>query len=147
MILKRVFWALVGIFLLILSQLLVPVVRDLFRGSFLFLVPFAVFFLLGAALIFLTYQKKVKGKLKKFLILTGASATGFFISVLLHNLVYGLLITIFGVDFWNKIGLGDEPLFFLLAIIVCPIGFLVGVVGSIILLPDRYNKKSNEKKI
>ena len=113
MMLKRVFWALVGIFLLILSQILVPAVRDLFRGSLLFLVPFAVFFLLGAALIFLTLKKKVKGKLKKFLILAGASATGFFISVLLHNLI-----------------LGDEPVFFLLAIIVCPIGFLIGAIGD-----------------
>jgi len=130
MILEGIFWALVGIFLLMLSQLFVPTVRSLLSGSLLFLVPFAVFFLLGAVLIFLTYRKKVKGKLKKFLILTGASATGFFISVLLHNLIYGLFVAIFGVDFWVNIGLGDEPLFFLLAIIVCPIGFLVGVVGS-----------------
>jgi hypothetical protein len=27
----------------------------------------------------------------------------------------------------------DEPFFFILATIVCPIGFLVGVVGSIVL--------------
>ena len=130
--LKRIFWALVGIFLLILSQLFIPAVRDLFSGSLLFLVPFAVFFLLGAALIFLTLKKKVKGKLKKFLILTGSSATGFFISVLLHNLIYGLFIAIFGV--------GDELVFFLLAIIICPIGFLVGAVGSIILLAKSTGK-------
>jgi len=111
--LKGIFWALVGIFLLILSQIFVPAVRSLFKGSLLFLVPFAVFFLLGVVLIFLTLKKKIKGKLKKFLILTGASAVGFFTSVLLHNLI-----------------LEEEPLFFLLAIVVCPIGFLVGVVGS-----------------
>ena len=139
--LKIVFWALVGTFLLILSQILVPAVRDLFKGSFLFLLPFAVFSLLGIALIFLTLKEKVKGKLKKFLILTGASASGFFISVLLHNLIYGLFVAVFGADFWDKIGLGDEPLFFLLAIIVCPIGFLIGGAGSIILFLKRNHSR------
>ena len=115
--LERVFWALVGVSLLILSQIFVPAVRGLFRGALLFLAPFVVFSLLGAVLIFLTLKKKVKGKLRKFLILTGVSATGLFISILFHNLVSGLF----------KI---EEPLFFLLAIIVCPIGFLIGVVGS-----------------
>jgi len=134
---KGIFWALVGIFILILSQFFVPAVRDLFKGPLLFLVSFAVFSLLGAVLIFLTLKEKIKGKLKKFLILTGASAVGVFISVLLHNLIYGLFVAVFGADFWDKIGLGDEPLFFLLAIIVCPIGFLVGVVGSIIFFLKR----------
>ncbi len=134
---KKVFWALVGTFIFILGQFFVPPMRDLFRGPFLFLAPFAVFSLLGGLLIFLTLKKKVEGGLKKFLILTGASATGFFVSTLLHNLIYGLFIAVFGVNFWDKVGLGDEIFFFLLAIIVCPIGLLIGIVGSIILLFKR----------
>jgi len=59
--------------------------------------------------------------LKKFSILTVLSFIGFFVSVLLHNLIYGL----FG---------AEEPFFFLLAVVVCPIGFLIGVVGTIALL-------------
>lgn len=128
-----VFWALVGIFIVIVSVLFIPVFRDLLRGSVLFLSPFVVFFLLGVALIFLTVKEKIGGILKKFLILTGASSVGFFVSVSLHNAVYGLFIHWFGVDFWDRIGLADEPVFFIMTIFVCPIGFLVGAVGSIAL--------------
>ena len=33
---------------------------------------------------------------------------------------------------------GDEPVFFIIAIVVCPIGFLVGAVGSIVLAIRRH---------
>jgi len=72
-------------------------------------------------------------RFRKFLILAGLSFGGFFVSVLLHNLVYGLFIILFGPDFWDRIGLRDEPFFFLLAVIVCPIGFLIGAIGSVVL--------------
>ena len=51
----------------------------------------------------------------------------------MHNAIYALFIVLFGADFWERTGLGDEPFFFILALIVCPIAFLVGVIGSIIL--------------
>ncbi len=116
---------------------LIPAFRDLLHGSEVFLLPIAVFFLLGVALIILTVKEKVAGMLKKFFILTGASATSFLVSILLHNAIYGLLIYWFGANFWDRIGLGDEPFFFFVAIVVCPIGFLVGVVGSIVLAIKR----------
>ena len=128
-----IFWALVGVFIVIVCLFFIPAFRELLAGSELFLAPFAVFFLLGIALIVLTVREKVGGTLKKFFLMTGASSTGVFVGILLHNLVYGLFIYFFGADFWDRIGLGDEPVFFVLAIIVCPLGFLVGVVGSIVL--------------
>ncbi len=131
---RSIFWALVGVFLVIVSAFFIPVFRDLLRGSLLFLLPFAVFFLLGGALIFFTVKEKVGGTLKKFLLLTGASSAGIFVFVLLHNFIYGLFIHFFGAEFWNG---GDEPFFFIMAIIVCPIGFLVGAVGSIVLFIKR----------
>lgn len=129
-----IFYSLVIAFLFILSQFFVPVIRDLFKGSLLFLLPFVVFSLLGVALMVATVKKKIKGKLKKFLLLTGASATGILLSILLHNFVYGIFAYFFGPDFWDKIGLGDEPIFFFLTIIVCPAAFLIGVMGSALLL-------------
>jgi len=131
------FWALVGVYIVIAGMFLIPAFRDLLRGSEVFLLPIAVFFLLGVALIILTVKEKVAGLLKKFFILTGASAAGFLVSILLHNAIYGLLIYWFGANFWDRIGLGDEPFFFFVAIVVCPIGFLVGVVGSIVLAIKR----------
>jgi ABC-type multidrug transport system permease subunit len=75
--------------------------------------------------------------LKKFLILTGASAVGMAGSQFLHNLVFGLFIQLFGADFWDRIGIGDEPVFFMLAVFVCPLAYLVGAVGSIVLMVRR----------
>ena len=128
-----IFWALIGVFIVVVCLFFVPAFRDLLRGSELFLVPIAIFFLLGAALIFLTLKEKVGGILQKFLLLTGASAVGFLVSILLHNAIYGLFIYFFGANFWDRISLGDEPVFFIIAIIICPIGFLVGAAGSIVL--------------
>lgn len=76
---------------------------------------------------------KLHGKLRTFVILTGSSILGFFVSVLLHNVIYGLFIYWFGTDFWERTGLMDEPFFFIIAVFICPLGFIVGAVGSIIL--------------
>lgn len=70
---------------------------------------------------------------KKFLILLGASIAVFFLSTLLYNLVYGLLLRWFGADFWNRLSTGDEFFFFSIAVFICPVGFVIGVFGSIIL--------------
>jgi hypothetical protein len=75
---------------------------------------------LGVTLIVLTVKTKVGGILKKFLLLTGASAVGLPVFAILHNVVSGL----FNIE---------EPVFFIIATIVCPVGFLVGAVGSIVL--------------
>ena len=135
-----IFWALVGVFVVVASIFLIPAFRDLLRGSELFLLPLAVFSLLGVALIFFTVKEKVRGTLKKFLILTGASSAGFFVSVLLHNAIYGLFIHFWGADFWDRIGLGDEPVFFLIAVILCPVAFLVGAIGSIVLAVKKFRR-------
>jgi len=131
-----IFWALVGIFVVIAGVIAIPAVRELlmgFRGLLFLIISGAVFFLLGGALIFLTVKEKVGGLFKKFLLLTGASAAGFIVFAFLHNAIYALFILWQGEGFWDRIGLGDEPFFFIMAVFVCPIGFLVGMVGSIVL--------------
>jgi hypothetical protein len=124
------FWALLGVSVAIICLLLISALGDLFAGSGLFLVPFSVFFLLAVALLVFTLREKVEGLLRAFFLLTAASAVGVFVFILLHNAVYGLFIYFFGEGFWSG---GDEPFFFILAVIVCPLGFLVGAVGSIVL--------------
>ncbi|MBA7620769.1 hypothetical protein ES703_28124 [subsurface metagenome] len=132
-----IFWALVGVFVVIASVFLIPAARELLMGLAFLIASGTVFFLLGVALIFLTLREKVRGKLKKFFILTGASSAGFFVSFLLHNAIYGLLIYWFGADFWKG---GDEPVFFIMATVVCPIGFLVGVAGSIVIAIKEFRR-------
>lgn len=128
-----IFWALVGVFIVIVSVFSIPAFRDLVMGFLFIIISGSIFLLLGVTLIVLTVKEKVGGTLKKFFLLTGASSAGFFVFVLLHNFVYGLFIHFFGADFWDRIGTGDEPVFFIMAIIVCPLGFLVGAIGSIVL--------------
>ena len=128
-----IFWALAGVFVTVASLIAIPAAREFLNGC-LFITAGVLFLLLGAALIVFTVREKVKGMLKKFLILTGASSAGVVISVLLHNAIYGLFIYFFGADFWNG---GDEPVFFVMAVFICPIGFLAGSVGSIVLALKR----------
>jgi hypothetical protein len=58
--------------------------------------------------------------LRVFLIATGISAALFILSVFLHN----VLSALFGLE---------EPVFFTLAVIVAPLGFIVGIVGSLVV--------------
>jgi hypothetical protein len=71
-------------------------------------------------LLFLTVKTKVVRPLKIFLLLTGASAVGLIIFGILHNVVSFLFDT-------------EESVFFLMAISVCPVGLLVGAVGTIVI--------------
>ena len=128
-----VFWALVGVFVIVVSMIAIP--RPLWPSGFppaIFFAAIVVFVLLGVALLFLTVKTKVEGILKKFLLLTGASAVGLPVCVLLHNAVSRL----FNIE---------EPVFFIMAILVCPTGFLVGVVGTIVLaMKSKQVKQSSQ---
>lgn len=70
--------------------------------------------------------------LKIFLRVAGISLGAFIISVFLHNAIYGLFIHFFGTDFWDRVGLGDEPVFFFIAIISA-FSFAVGLIGSLVI--------------
>lgn len=126
--LTAVFYALLANFAIIVSMFVIPLLR---KGFFIWI---GAFFILGLALVVMAVKQKVEGKLKFFLILTGASAAVFVASILLHNFIYALFIFLFGSNFCINVGLKDELIFFLIAVFVCPIAFLIGAVGSIILL-------------
>ncbi len=141
---KILFWMLVGIFIILVSYFVIPAPQTIKRVLFPFVAGLGIlFFLLGGVLVFLSWKLKKKGKLRIFLLLTGSSAVGFLIGVLLHNFVYGLCIYLFGDGFWKG---GDEAVFFIIALFVCPIVFLVGVVGSIVLMIRENKYKSKNKK-
>ena len=126
-----IFWITVGVFIIaVVGTMLAPPIRGLAMPYIIF-PAWAIFAGLGVTLLVLTVKTKVAGTLKKFLLLTGASAVGLPVFAVLHNAIYALLIYWFGEDFWGTSG--DEPVFFILAVIVCPIGFLVGAIGTIVL--------------
>lgn len=129
-----IFWAfycaLIGVFLMTIIPMFIG--RDLIR-EFFFL-KLGLFFSLGIAVIVLTFREKVKGKLGKLLLLTGASAVGFFVFAVLHNLFYALEILTSQVKLLSQLMGLLHASFFIVAVIVCPLGFLVGSVGSIVMV-------------
>ena len=134
-----VFWALIGVFVIFVGMIVTPPVNELLFGEYnptLFGYIFVsvggvVLTGLGVTLLILTVKTKVEQRLKKFLLLTEASFVGLPVFGILHNAVSALLNT-------------EEAVFFTLATIVCPVGFLVGAIGSIVL---RVKKSRTEKKL
>jgi predicted cobalt transporter CbtA len=130
---RSIFWAMVAVFVIIIliMFILVPILGRTTGDSplrFSFFAALPVFFGLGIALLVLTIRKQEPGLLKKFLLLTASSTVGLPVFAVLHNLVTALLIYSFhfAEDF-------DEPVFFTLATIICPLGFLVGAIGTIVI--------------
>ncbi len=123
-LLWSIFLALVAVFLALFIVIFVPInvpLNFLFLVRILsFIIPCALLLLLGAALIVLTVREKVGGMPRVFLLLTGASAAAMVVSIILHNVM----------DSWVGI---EEPVTFTMAVFVCPIAFLVGGVGSVVL--------------
>jgi hypothetical protein len=134
-----VFWSLVIIFVIILSYFIGDFSESLKQTGFIILAILAgLFFILGIALVVLAIRSKIKKKLKIFLSLTGLSASSFLVGVILHNFLYALA-TIVPENLVLLKGLAEaiHVLFFLIAIIGCPIVFLIGMIGTIILLAKK----------
>ncbi len=126
-----IFWLLVLNFIIIPCQMFILPVRGLLQGSELFLVPFITFFLLGLVLLILTLKSEIKQPLKKYLLLTSVSAVGVLVFVFLHNAFYALGVVAENIKILKILAEAFHVIFFFIAIIIAPIGFLVGVIGSI----------------
>lgn len=130
-----VFGALVAAFIALVLTVLLPDVLDFFRPVFLSLVVLC--FLLGLALLILSVRWKQRTLLRTFWILAGASTAGFALGSVLHNAFYALA-TVTGN--WPILNTAIEVLevaFFLIATLLCPVAFLVGTVGAIVLMVRR----------
>jgi cation transporter-like permease len=103
------------------------------HGPPVFLILSAIFLLLSVALIVLTMRAGLRGPRRWFLLMTGIAAVAFPACLGLRGAVYTLCIAMFGSDFWERIGRPDgEPVFFVIAIFVCPVVFIVGVIGTLV---------------
>lgn len=140
-LLPTVFCSLIGVFIITMCMIFVPAIQESAKGPVFFLSPFFLFFLLGAVLLFLTVKSKIKGKHRKLLILTGVSATSFFVGILLHNFLYAMAIVASQIIILKYIFEFLHAVFFILAVIVCPLGFLIGAIGSAILFIKKRKKK------
>ena len=139
--LSIVFWALVAAFAALVLTVLLPDVLPFFRPVFLILI--ALCFLLGVALLILSVRWKERTLLRTFWILAGASTVGVALGTVLHNAFYALA-TVTGK--WPILNAAMEVLevaFFLIAILLCPLAFLVGTVGAIVLIVRRSGRAAS----
>jgi hypothetical protein len=133
--LSVVFWASVAAFAALVLIVLLPDVLDFLWPAFLPLV--ALCFLLGLALLILSVRWKQRTLLRTFWILAGASTAGSALGSVLHNAFYALA-TVTGN--WPILNGATEVLqvaFFVIATLLCPVAFLVGTVGAIVLILRR----------
>ncbi len=134
-ILKISFYSLIGIFSLILGYFIIPAPENIKQQVFPIAAVLAViFFIIGVILIVLTIKLRLEKTLRIFLILTGGSAAGFLIFTLLHNFFYGLSIIAKNIIFLTSIMEALHVTSFIISTWGCPIGFLVGVIGTIFIL-------------
>lgn len=132
-----VFWGLLAFFIIVIGEIFIPSMNNIFSGSILFLLPIIIFSLLGLALIVLALKEKLDNGLKKFLILSGSSALGFFVSVLFYNLFYAWSLVVYQNLVLRYLMQILDTGFFFISLFVCPIGFLIGVTVSIDILIRR----------
>ena len=124
--LKTIFYALIIIFVLILLYFFTPLANK--EAIFLLVAILGfIFLILGIILTFIA--KKEKGKLKLFLMITGISAIAPFVFTILHNVFYALAIVFVSFKYLFE---ALHVISFIISLIVAPIVFIVGVIGSII---------------
>ena len=116
-----VFWILVLDFMILLVNSTIPAAAQWSNHyMFIAILVFALFLLLGIALLLLTLTGKVGGLLKKFLILTASAPIAIPIGFVVLEVVPPVIANII---FWAIV-----------------IAFLVGVVGSIVLARRQPNE-------
>jgi len=112
-------------------------VISLLYGLPLFLLPFPIIVAAFFVIVAIPHARNTLAKLeipkkyshKHFLLLLWLSGQALFLGIILHNGIYALGIACFGWSFWDKFG--DEPVFFIIALIVVPAGVVAGAVGRV----------------
>ncbi|MHC4068653.1 MAG: hypothetical protein ACYS18_00675 [Planctomycetota bacterium] len=77
----------------------------------------------------------------KFLVLAAASVAGFLLFALLENLSYALGQMAADASLWRHLGEFFHGFFFCVAILVCPAGLFVGVVGGLVMAAASFRKQ------
>ena len=144
--LKNILYSLIIIYIILFAYIMFvfPLLNSYsslhFLRSILFL-PLMV--ILGTALIVqgirLTLRaRKKSGILKVFLLITGLSAIAPMPFTILHNLFYGLAETFENLKSIFEVLHGTS---FIISVLIAPVLFIIGIVGSIIILKRMTGKK------
>ena len=129
---KSFFIAVFVLSVLTLVLMLFPEIGSVLGPNILFL--WSLLIISGAGLVVATYKEKPETrKLRFFLLLTGYSAAGFVLGVVLHNAFYALAMLAADIPALPAVLNILEVGFFLVAVILCPLGLLVGLIGTIVM--------------
>ena len=140
-LIPAVFWILVVIFVVIVVLMFMPVAVVTKRALFPFVAVLSIpFILLGLALVFFTLKEKVDGPLKKFLILTGIAPAAVVLGTILHNVFYAFGVITSSIPVLHFLMEAFHIAFFIIAIFIAPLGFLVGAVGAAVLFVKKRNR-------
>jgi hypothetical protein len=130
-----VFWVLVAAFVALVLTVLFPDALAFFRPLFLSLLGLCL--LLGLALLILAVRWQERSLLRTFWILAGASTAGAALGSVLHNAFYALATVTGNWPILNGAMEVLEAAFFVIGTLLCPVAFLVGTGGAIVLLVRR----------
>jgi len=115
-----------------------------FAGTLVF--PFIIIFIaLSFNLVFLIFaiRENLEKIFKSFLILSGISGAGFSLTILFHTLVYAAFKGSFWADLIASHGITLNIFFGILISLIFPLGFIVGMIGSIVLFIKRRKDKNS----
>ena len=134
-LLRPVFWAMITIFVLILLYFVVSIGSDMKRWLFgLVAVLSFIWLFLGILLIVFATKSKLEKRHKIFLILMGASAIGVPVFSVLHNVFYAFGVLSENITWLHAVFEFLHAGFFIISLLGCPIAFIVGAVGSIVMM-------------
>ena len=135
------FYALMILSILITLGMFFPIIGVRMMVPYFIILCIPLFFA-GVGLIITTYKEKISGKRKFFLLFSGFSSAGFLLFVVLHNLFYALSTITENLVILNRIINFFEVASFLTATIICPVGLIVGLAGTLIILKKSHSEKS-----
>ncbi len=138
-VILSIFYVLILAFIMAASAMFIPVFGNDINFAFL-AVPGILMFIFGILLIVLARRKKLDKKLKKYLIITGASASGIFLGSILHNFFYALAEISKNIKIISLFMQFLEISTFVLALFVCPIVFIISAAFVNILLIRKRKK-------
>ena len=133
------FNALIILSILVTLGMLFPDIGGMAGAAFILWI---LLFFAGVGLIIITYKEKISGKRKFFLLFSGFSSASFLLFVVLHNLFYALSTITENSVILNRIINFFEVASFLTATIICPVGLIVGIAGTLIILKKTQSEKS-----
>jgi len=138
---KNILYAQITIFILLVAFFIIPFPEDIHR-TFFFVAGILGLIFLILGIILIVISRKEHGKLKLFLMLTGISAIAPLAGTILHNLFYALGIAFSSLHLFFEILHGS---FFLISLLVAPITFLIGIIGSLVVLRKENSLKETVK--